>query len=113
MVPGTAAGPDTGGLAPVEFTVPDNPPATVVPIEFRNPATGKSAPLTFQLGTLDETIEKEPNDEPATATRFTVPQMLNGRIDKPGDIDRFVFTAKKDERIVFETVSRALGSPVD
>ncbi|MBI3468089.1 MAG: PPC domain-containing protein, partial [Planctomycetes bacterium] len=109
----TAAGPGAEGLPPVEFTVPDNPTATVVPIEFRNPATGKSAPLTFQLSTLDETIEKEPNDEPATATRFTVPQMLNGRIDKPGDIDRFVFTAKKDERIVFETVSRALGSPVD
>lgn len=108
-----AAGQGTEAIPPLEVTVPDNPNAAVVPLEVRSPTGGKVEPLTFQLGSTDEIIEKEPNDELAAATRFAVPQVLNGRFEKPGDVDRFVFSAKKDERIVFETVSRPLGSPAD
>ena len=108
----TAVGPGTEGIPPLDVTVPDNPNAEVVSLEVRGPG-GKVEPLTFQIGSIDEIIEKEPNDELAAATRFTVPQVLNGRFEKPGDQDRFVFTAKKDERVVFETVSRPLGSPAD
>jgi hypothetical protein len=79
----------------------------------RSPTGGKVSRLTFELDSIDETTEKEPNDEPSQATRFVVPQILNGRFDKPGDIDRFVFSAKAGERILFETLSRPLGSPVD
>ncbi len=107
-----AVGPGTDGIPPMVVTVPNNPNAAVVPLEVRGPG-GKVEPLTFQLGSIDEAIEKEPNDDVAGATRFAAPMMLNGRLDKPGDIDRFIFTAKKDERIVFETVSRPLGSPAD
>ena len=108
-----ATGQGTEAIPPLDVTVPDNPNAAVAPIEVRSPTGGKVEPLTFQPSSIDETIEKEPNDEVASATRFTVPQILNGRFDKPGDVDRFVFTAKKDERIIFETLSRQLGSPAD
>ena len=105
--------PGTEGIPPVEVTVPDQPFTAVVPIEVRSPTGGKVEPLTLQLSTTDETVEQEPNDDAASATRFVIPRGLNGRLDKPGDIDRFVFSARKDERIVFETVSRPLGSPAD
>lgn len=108
-----ATGQQTDAVPPLDFSVPDNPNAQVVPIELRSPTGGKVEPLVFQTGTTDEILENEPNDEAANATRFGVPQILNGRLDKPGDIDRFVFTAKKDERLVFETLSRSLGSPAD
>ncbi len=111
-VPVIATGQGTEAIPPVDVVVPDNPNG-VVPLEVRSPTGGKVEPLTFQLSSLDETMEKEPNEELAAATRFTVPQVLNGRFEKPGDVDRFVFTAKKDERVVFETVSRPLGSPAD
>jgi hypothetical protein len=108
-----ATGQGTEAIPPLELIVPDNPNTAVVPLEVRSPTGGKVEPLIFQAGSTDETIEKEPNDDAASATRFAVPQVLNGRFEKPGDVDRFVFTAKKDERIVFETLSRSLGSPAD
>jgi hypothetical protein len=108
----TAVGPGADAIPPIDVAVPSDPNLTVMPIEVRGTG-GKVEALTFHLGAFDETLEKEPNDDAAAATRFTVPQTLNGRLDKPGDIDRFTFSAKKDERVVFETVSRPLGSPAD
>jgi hypothetical protein len=109
----SATGQLTDNIPPLEVTVPDNPNAAVVPIEVRSPTGGKVEPLVFQPSSIDETIESEPNDDSSAANRFTTPQILNGRFQQPRDIDRFVFTAKKDERIVFETLSRSLGSPAD
>jgi hypothetical protein len=109
----TAAGAAADAMPPIEVSVPDNPDISIVPLEIRSPTGGKVEPLSFQPSSNDETVEREPNDEAAAATRFAVPQLLNGRFDKPGDVDRFVFTAKKDERILFETLSRSLGSPAD
>src|SRR5207247_2288935 len=90
----TPAGTATEVVPPLELTVPDLPAVDVLPVEVRSPTGGKVAPLTFELSSLDETMEQEPNDSVSQATRFAVPRMLNGRFDKPGDIDRFVFSAK-------------------
>jgi hypothetical protein len=108
-----ATGQLTEGFPPLEVTVPDNPSVAVVPIEVRSPTGGKVEPLVFQPSSNDETIESEPNDESGAANRFAVAHVLNGRFQKPGDVDRFVFRAKKGERIIFETLSRSLGSPAD
>jgi hypothetical protein len=107
----SAAGPSVDALPPVEVTVPADP-AEVTPIEVRG-AGGKVQPFVLQVGSLDEVVEAEPAGGEAQPTRFAVPQTLNGRFDAPGDIDKFVFAAKNGERIIFETLSRRLGSPAD
>jgi len=38
---------------------------------------------------------------------------VTGAIDRPGDEDRFAFTAKKGDKFLFEIQSAALGFPVD
>jgi ribosomal protein L40E len=69
--------------------------------------------VPFALDTLPECVENEPNDEPAKAQKVTLPIIVNGRADKPGDWDVFEVEAKAGETIVAEVDARRLGSPLD
>jgi hypothetical protein len=60
-----------------------------------------------------ETREAEPNDAPGQAQLVTAPVVVNGRIDRPGDLDRFSFGGKAGEEWVVEVWARRLGSPLD
>jgi hypothetical protein len=73
---------------------------------------GLTNPLCFQVGTLPEVREQEPDDP----VRFPnlpkpppveLPVVLNGQI-MPGDIDRFRFHAARGEQLVVETYARHL-----
>ena len=67
----------------------------------------------FRLSPFGNTIESEPNDDHAKATPFTAPMALNGVIEKPGDIDHFVFKATKGQTFDIRVFARALRSPLD
>ena len=69
--------------------------------------------VPFALDTLPECIETEPNDEPAKAQKVTLPIIINGRADRPGDWDVFEVQGKAGETIVAEVNARRLGSPYD
>lgn len=67
---------------------------------------GLSNPLYFQIGTLPEFRETEPNDRTmSNRIRGTLPQVINGQI-KPGDIDRFSFQAKAGTQLVASVSAR-------
>ena len=59
--------------------------------------------------------EKEPNNSPDEAQAVTLPVVIGGRIDEPGDIDVFRFAGKAGECVVAEVFARRLGldSPLD
>jgi hypothetical protein len=69
--------------------------------------------VPFQVDNLLETLEKEPNNTPATAQRLKLPIIVNGRIDKPGDWDVFSFEGRAGQSIVAEVYARRLESPLD
>ncbi|MGO9110844.1 MAG: hypothetical protein ACLP9L_16610 [Thermoguttaceae bacterium] len=69
--------------------------------------------LPFALDSLPECVEQEPNDSPETAQRVTVPIVVNGRIDRPGDRDVFCFDGRAGQEIVAEVYARRLDSPLD
>jgi hypothetical protein len=70
----------------------------------------KTNPVTFIVSTLPQALEQEPNDEPAKATRITLPAGINGRIGTARDLDHFVFAAKKGKAIAFELMARRFGT---
>lgn len=75
---------------------------------------GKSSGFgVVSIGANPEAIEAEPNNEMSQGTRVNLGAGLNGRFDQPGDIDRFIFTAKAGQRFVFTGVTRTQGSPSD
>ncbi len=74
---------------------------------------GKAAnPVLLDLDDLPEIVETEPNDQPAQANTASVPCVLNGRIDRPGDVDFWSFQGKKGESIALELRAQQLGSPL-
>jgi len=69
--------------------------------------------VPFALDTLPECLDQEPNDEPSKAQKVTLPMIVNGRADRPGDWDVFEVEGKAGETIVAEVHARRLGSPYD
>ena len=69
--------------------------------------------MPFAVDTLPECLEKEPNNELKSAQKVTLPMIVNGRIDQPGDWDIFSFTARAGGQIVAEVNARRLDSPLD
>jgi hypothetical protein len=65
------------------------------------------------VDTLPECLEKEPNDSVAKAQRVTLPIIVNGHVDKPGDWDVFRFEGHAGDTIVAEVYARRLDSPLD
>jgi hypothetical protein len=69
--------------------------------------------VRFALDAQPECLDTEPNDRPENAQRLTLPVIVNGRIDRPGDVDVFRFEGKAGSEIVAEVIARRLGSPLD
>jgi hypothetical protein len=69
--------------------------------------------VPFAWDSLPECVEQEPNDSPQQAQRVTLPIIVNGRIDRPGDRDVFRFEGQAGQEIVAEVYARRLDSPLD
>ncbi len=69
--------------------------------------------LPFEVDTLPECTEAEPNSDPPHAQKVTLPVIINGRIDKPDDWDIFEFAGHQGETVVAEVLARRLDSPLD
>jgi ribosomal protein L40E len=69
--------------------------------------------VPFALDTLPECLDNDANDEPSKAQKVTLPIIVNGRADRPGDWDVFEVEGKAGETIVAEVNARRLGSPFD
>lgn len=73
----------------------------------------RSNEILYAVSDLPEIIEIEPNDCAETAQRVALPQIVNGTIAYPGDVDVFVFDGSAGEEIVAEVFARRLNSPLD
>ncbi len=74
-----------------------------------NTSLGLSNPIYFQVGSLKEIGEIEPNDD-HMAPRLQVapvPCVINGQI-RPGDIDHFRFKARKSQSIIVDVGARRI-----
>ncbi len=69
--------------------------------------------VPFAVDTLPERLDQEPNDSVAGPQQVTLPRVVNGRIDPPGDWDVFRFQARAGDRIAAEVRARRLHSPLD
>ena len=69
--------------------------------------------VPYMVNDLPESLETEPNDTITHAQAISLPRIVNGRIEKPGDIDTFKFTGKAGDELVAEVYARRLQSPLD
>jgi hypothetical protein len=69
--------------------------------------------VPFAVDDLAEVTEREPNNFSGKAQKITLPVIVNGRIDSPGDTDVFQITGKAGDEIVAEITARRLNSSLD
>jgi len=73
----------------------------------------QSNDVLYVVDDLPEMTEKEPNNDRRGAQRIFLPKMLNGRIERSGDVDVYVFRGKRHQEVVAEVMARRLRSPLD
>jgi hypothetical protein len=105
------AGPVVDGVPPVEVQAPSDPAQDIVWVTPRGANGLAGWPVSVALSNLDETVEQEPNNEAAKANRVPVPGAVSGRLLEKGDVDFFVFTAKKGQRLLIDAHTLELYSP--
>src|SRR5205823_5707083 len=75
---------------------------------------GASSLRPFIVGTLPEVVEQEPNDDPRKPQVLPGSCVVNGRLEKPGDVDGFAIKLLKGHTLVSHMMAnRVLGSPCD
>jgi hypothetical protein len=107
----TFAGPYVDGVAPLEVQAPADPALDIVWLTPKGKNGLSGWPVSVALSDLEETVEQEPNNEPAKANRVPVPGAVSGRLLEKGDVDYFVFAGKKGQRLIIDGHTLELYSP--
>lgn len=71
---------------------------------------GLTGPRAFCIGNRSESLETGPNDTLETAETAPLDGVINGQLDKPGDIDCYRFAAQAGQRVVLEFWAERLDS---
>jgi hypothetical protein len=80
-------------------------------VSAKRPGGKSSGFALVKVSEAAQALEAEPNNELAKATRVELGNGINGRIDSAGDIDHFIFAAKKGQKLRFTAITRRQGSP--
>jgi hypothetical protein len=72
-----------------------------------------SNPVAYAVDPWRGRSEAEVNDTVDAAQRVSPPLVVNGCIERPGDVDVFRFTGRSGDEVVVEVVARRVRSPLD
>ncbi len=108
----TLAGFAVDGLSPMTLAVPPTQTAEWMNFSLKRP-NGASGYSTVAVVSTPQFLEHEPNNTAEQANQVDLSHDINGRFEQPGDVDRFVFAAKKDQSITLTGITRQQGSPTD
>ncbi len=77
-------------------------------------AEGATTVRPFAVGSLTETVEQEPNDSPGKPQMLTASTVVNGKLNKAGDVDHFSLALKAGQTLVASAMANTtLNSPMD
>jgi hypothetical protein len=107
------AGPNVDGVAPVEVFVPRDPALRAVWVAPRGANGLYGWPVPLGLSDHEEMLEQEPNNDAAHANRLPVPGGVTGRFLERGDVDTYVFTARKGQSYRIQANTQDFNSPTE
>lgn len=107
------AGPGAADIPAVNITAPTDPAIAAVYATPRRASGVAGWPVPVLLSDWPETVEQEPNDEPARANKLSTPGGVSARFDKPHDVDHFVVAGKKGQKLVAAAQTYELNTPTE
>jgi len=69
--------------------------------------------VPYAVDTLPDCNEVETNNSAPDAQQIDLPKIINGRIERPGDVDVFRFQGRAGDKVAAEVYARRLNSPLD
>ena len=105
------AGYNIADVQPVKLKVPAESPMDWINVGAKRAGGTGSGFVALSVSSSDEAVEAEPNDDLKQATRINPGASANGRFEKKGDVDHFIFAGKKGERLTFTGITRSQGAP--
>ncbi len=95
----------------VDVSLPNDVEQIVYRPDF---AAARELGQTLEVSEHPDVLEPtSPNNDISTAVAFSVPSVLNGRIEAGGDVDFWKVEAKKGEQLLLEVHASLLGSELD
>ncbi len=91
-------------------TSPGNPAGSFSSLKDGSSAASETGPSSA-ASAANSLAEMEPNDQPEQATEILLPQLLEGAIQSPGDIDWFRFKVEPKARLAFELETSQAAPP--
>jgi len=95
-----------------KVTIPESAPLGRYDVRVVCPL-GLSSCRSFVVGDRAEFVEKEPNNVPENAERMEMPAVVNGQVSGSVDVDCFVFSAKKGQRVLVNCWAWRIDSRLD
>lgn len=105
------AGPAVEGIAPIDVEVPSDPAINVIWVAPKSAAGLHGWPVPLVLSDNDEAGETEPNNDIKQANRVAVPGGVTGRFQRGDDVDFYLFSAKKGQKLAIEAQTIQYYSP--
>ncbi|MYC75196.1 hypothetical protein F4X10_05400 [Candidatus Poribacteria bacterium] len=109
----TVTGANLETVESIQVSIGPETPAGEQSLRVQTPSGLATNPHPFAIGNWAEMMETEPNNTTGNANAVTTPITLNGKIDKPGDVDYFSFEIEEPHLLVFEVESLNLSSKLD
>lgn len=100
-------------LVEAEINLPQDLPPGEVLLQVITPTAEAPPHRLLVNGTPAPIAEKEPNNGFRQAQPIQVPQIIDGSIGQPQDVDVFKIEGQAGQKLVFEVLAARLGSPVD
>jgi hypothetical protein len=109
--PGLTAVPVTGKPRTFRVAISPDAPLGLHDVRALTP-DGLSNPRTFEVGSLAESLESEPNNVPASANPIGINTVVDGTTAAT-DVDCFAFPGKKGQRLFIDLEAERVESPLD
>ena len=109
----TVSGANLGSINTLQLDISPDAEIGIQELRVKTPNGLETNPYPFTIGEFNETNENEPNDALKQENAIGTPITVNGKIQKAGDVDRFIIKVEKGTSLVCSVNSREHRSKLD
>lgn len=105
------AGPSVDEAVTQDVVVPADSALAVIQVAPRGKSGQHGWPVPLVISNIEEKLEQESNQELGNANRLNLPSGVTGRFQVSDDLDNYIFSLKKGQKVTIEAQTLEWGSP--